>query len=179
MLKLIVNKKGYLLTFATLILLTISYLLAFKPTIEVWKNHSVLKQQLISSANPGIAPAYLERKNANLTKALAFFQVDTSLIRNNIINKIASIADNENVKLAEVPVQDPAYDTTNFTIEKLQFEGDYFSLMKFATKLQSTKGVGVIRSESWESIISRNGEKVNNKLVLEIYLEVLKKYNFN
>ncbi len=179
MLQRILHKRGYLLTVATAILFIISYFLAFKPTITAWKTNSMLKQQLNDSANPGIAPEYLERKNANLTIALARFRVDTLLIRNNIIDKIASIADNENVKLAEVPTQDPSYDNGNFTIETLKFEGDYFALLKFAAKLQNAKGVGVIRSESWESVVSRNGEKVNNKLILQVYLEVLKKYHFN
>jgi len=53
-------------------------------------------------------PGYSERKSANISRILNMYKVDTVNYRSNIISKISSIAEKENVKLSEVPVEDPA-----------------------------------------------------------------------
>jgi len=172
MLKQLPIKKDHLLIGAALVLLLACYEFAFKNTIEAWQAHSQLKAKLTQSADLSVQPAYVERKSKNLDKVISLYKADTTQFRSNIISTIAGIADKENVKLAEVPVQDATYHTDHFIIEKLDFEGDYFSLLKLANDLQSTGNIGVIRSEDWKVTGVKSPNDDMKKLVLEVYLEI-------
>src|SRR5260221_6065529 len=130
MLKQLPLKKEYLLIAAAIVLLLLSYQLAFKKTIEAWQINKHLKAQLFEATNLSYQPAYLERKNKNLTNIIGHYKTDTVAFRSNIISTISSIAEKENVKLSEVPVRDPLYDTDQFIIQKLNFEGSFFALTK-------------------------------------------------
>jgi len=174
MFKKIPVKNEYLLVAATLLLFLISYQLAFKKTIEYWQLNNGLKAKLAQSNNIAIQPEYLERKNANLNKLIGLYMADTSALRNNLINIISLLADKENVKLAEVPVQDVTNVSEHFIIERLHFEGDYFSLMRLSEKLQQENGIGIIRSESWKvNEINMSSNRIK-KLSLEVLLEISK-----
>lgn len=174
MLKQLPIKKEYILIAATVVLLFLSYRLAFKHTIAAWRTNSRLKTRLAHAADASYQPGYLERKGKNLDKVIGSYKADTLGFRSNIISTISTIAERENVKLTEVPVQDVVYNTDHFIIEKLDFEGDYFSLSKAANNLQATSGIGVVRGETLK-ITRRNATNdVDKKLQLEIYLEVAK-----
>ncbi|HTD41989.1 MAG TPA: hypothetical protein VK671_15275 [Mucilaginibacter sp.] len=165
-------KKEYLLAAATAIVLIICYQLAFKKTIEAWQIDRQLKTQLAQSSDMSIQPGYVERKNVNLDRVLDLYKADTINFRSNIISKISSVAEAENVKLAEVPNQDPAYRTSQFTIQKLSFEGDYSSLVKTISNLQKEKGIGIVRSAVMKTVASHANNDEVKKLILEVYLEV-------
>jgi hypothetical protein len=167
-------KKEYLLIAATIGLLLLSYRLAFKHTIEAWKIHNELQSKLTRSTDLSYQPEYLERKNANIDKSISQYKADTTEFRSNIINTISSIAEKENVKLTEVPVQDVSYRTDHFIIEKLGFEGDYFSLVRLAHDLQLTSNIGMIRSEQWKMTTINLSSKQIKKMVLEVYMEFSK-----
>src|ERR1700748_900404 len=102
-------KKEYLLIAATIVLLLLSYQLAFKHTIEAWQTNTELRSKLSKSGDLSFQPGYLERKSANIDKIISQYKADTTEFRSNIINVISSIAEKENVKLTEVPVQDVSY----------------------------------------------------------------------
>lgn len=165
-------KKEYGLIVATLLILVVSYQLAFKKTIGAWQLNKELKSQLIQSTDLSYQPGYLERKNVNLDKILSLYKSDTTSFRNNIISSISSIAEKENVKLAGVPFQDPSYHTNQFIIQKLNFEGDYFSLLKTNSLLQQLHDGGMIRSLTIRSIGIHSNNDEKRKLVLEVYLEI-------
>lgn len=164
-------KKEYLLVAATIVLLLASYRFAFKNTIEAWQTHSTLVAKLTQSTDLSYQPQYMERKNNNLNKTIELYKADSTEFRNNIINMISSIAEKENVKLTEVPVQDISYHADHFSIEKLGFEGDYFSLMKLAHDLQLTNNIGIVRSEQWKITIVSLSAKQIKKMALEVYVE--------
>jgi hypothetical protein len=112
--------------------------------------------------------------NINVTildKFVALYKVDTTNFRSNIISKISSIAGQQNVKLSEVPVQDPVFHTPQFIVEKLSFEGDYFSLIKTMNRLQATDNIGIIRSMTLKAVGKHQGNVEARKLILDIYLE--------
>jgi len=167
-------KKEYVLIAATLILLVASYRFAFKNTIEAWQMHHSLITKLDQSADLSYQPQYLERKLNNLNKTIGLYMADTTELRNNIISTIASVAEKQNVKLTEVPVQDVSYSNEKYGIEKLGFEGDYTSLLKLANALQSTAKIGLIRSETFKSVEVRTSTDKTKKLILELYLEITK-----
>ena len=164
-------KKEYLLVAATIVLLLASYRFAFKNTIEAWQTHSALIAKLNPSNDLSFQPQYMERKINNLNKTLELYKVDTAEFRNDIINTISSIAEKENVKLTEVPVQDVSYRADHFVVEKLGFEGDYFSLVRLAHDLQGTKNIGMVRSELWKISVVRSKTDEVKKITLEVYLE--------
>lgn len=159
---------------AIMILLVICYQLAFKKTIGAWELNKRLKSQLEQSSDVSIQPGYTERKNTNLDRILDLYKADTMNFRSNTISKISLVADAENVKLAEVPSRDPIYSNGQFLIQKLDFEGDYFSLMKVFQRLSQTKEIGIIRSAVFKGRREADSEKAK-KLVMELYFETLNK----
>jgi hypothetical protein len=68
-----------------------------------------------------------------------------------------------------VPIQDPSSNTEKFIMQKLTFEGDFFSLTKTINDLQKTKGIGVLRSVSY-----RLSTRAEGKLFADVYIEILK-----
>jgi len=174
MLKQVNIKREYLLIVASILILLLAYQLAFKKTIEAWKLHSDLKKQVTRSADAGYQPGYLERKNANLDQILQLYKADTNNYRSNVLSNISSIAERENVKLSQVPLQDAAYHTSQFVIQKLSFEGDYFSLIRTLDRLQSTRQIGVLRCVDMKTINLRLADDDKKKIVMEAYLEVSK-----
>jgi hypothetical protein len=167
-------KKEYLLIAATLVLGWLCYRLAFKATLDAWQTHRQLRAELDRAADLRYQPGYLKRKNTNLDRVIALYQADTAAFRNNSINLIAEIAGKNKVKLSEVPTQDPFYHADKFIIQKLGFEGDFFSLTKMLQQLQATRGMGIIRSAAYKTVGHKTGTGEDKKLVLEIYLEIVK-----
>lgn len=174
MLKQFPLKKEYLLIAAAIVLLLLSYQLAFKKTMEAWQINKHLKVQLFEATNLSYQPAYLERKDKNLTGIINRYKTDTVAFRSNSISAISSIAEKENVKLSEVPVQDPLYHTDQFIIQKLNFEGSFFALTKVLNQLQAKSGIGLVRSATYKSIKARSNTDQGKKLILEVYLETVK-----
>src|SRR4051812_19276275 len=138
MLKELPFKKQYLLIAGAIVLLLLSYQFAFKRTIEAWQINKNLKTQIAQSSDLSLQPAYLERKSNNLSKILNLYKTDTVAFRSNIISTISLIAEKEGVKLSDVPLQNALYRTDKYIIQKLSFEGGYFSLVKVLNALQNS-----------------------------------------
>jgi len=166
-------KKKYLFIVVTMAVVLICYQLAFKKTIEAWQLNQQLKALLAQSADVSNQPGYTERKNSNLDRLLDLYKADTLNFRSNTISKIASVAETEQVKLAGVPNEEPADTSQRFRIQKLDFEGDYFSLMKAFQRLAQTKEAGIIRSAVFKTKRGTDPEK-DRKIIMELYFETLK-----
>ncbi|RYZ88695.1 MAG: hypothetical protein EOP04_08710 [Proteobacteria bacterium] len=174
MLKSLQLKKDYLLIGATLLLLLISYRFAFKNTIDAWEVNYQLKAQLAHSSDIGYQPEYLERKNKNLETIFKSYKVDTISFRNNAVSTISLLAEKENVKLIDVPVQDIAYLTDRSIIQKLNFEGDFFGLTSLVNRLESTKDIGFIRSINWKKVETHGSTQEKKAIILELFMEIAK-----
>lgn len=166
-------KKEYILIAGAVLLLLVSYELAFKKTIEAWQIHRRLSAQLTQGTDLSVQPAYLERKDKNLDKIISGYQIDTVSFRSTIISTISLLAEREGVKLSALPVQDPLFRSDQFIIQKLGFEGDFFSLTKVLNRLRLTKGVGMIRSFAYKMPSGKN-EETKGPLILEVYLVIAK-----
>jgi hypothetical protein len=173
MLKQLPIKKDYLLIAATVLLLLLCYQLDFKKTLEAWQTNRQLKAELAQAADLSYQPAYLERKNNNLARIIARYKTDTAVFRSNSISTIASIAEKEQVKLSEVPLQNPLFRSGQFTIQKLSFEGGFFPLVKVLSQLQSLKDIGIVRSVDFKTTKTRSATAPPKKLTLEVYLETV------
>ena len=165
-------KKEYLLIAATVIGLLVCYELAFKKTIAAWQLNSSLKSRLARSADLTYQPQYQERKNKNLDKIISLYKADTVNFRSNIIGIISTLAEKEDVKLSEVPTQDPLYHNDQFIIQKLNFEGDYFALLKVLKAIQSAGDIGIVRSVTIKTVMAASGSGQVKKLMMEVYLEI-------
>ncbi|HZX59278.1 MAG TPA: hypothetical protein VFE54_11150 [Mucilaginibacter sp.] len=165
-------KKEYGLVAAAIVALLLCYQLAFKKTFIAWQLNQSLKQQLAQSADVSYQPGYTERKNINLDKIISLYKADTINFRSNVLGTISSLAERENVKLSEVPSKDPVYHTSQLFIEKLDFEGDYFSLVKTLNHLQSVPQIGVIRAATMKTVGTHSSNDEVKKTVLEVYLEI-------
>ena len=166
--------SNHLFTAGVFALCIICYQLAFKKTVEAWQENRQLKLQVEKSVSPGASPAYTERKDANLTKILELYQADTVNLRSNTISNIALAADAADVKLAQVPAPDAVTQSLDAHFQKLDFEGDYFSLLKVLQRLERFHGVGRVRS----AVIRQGHETANEsgkKLVMELYFESINK----
>jgi len=168
------NKKAYLLIVGFLLMLLLCYELAFTPTKQAWQLHNSLSKRLVQASDASYQPGYLERKNRNLDKILILFKADTLNFRSNTLGRISEIAQEQGVKLTEVPTNDPNFQIAGFTFEKLSFEGDYFALVKTLNNLQQTKGIGQIRSVSINSINEHLLGYVIPKNIMETYLIISK-----
>src|SRR5579863_7541671 len=102
-------KKEYGLVAASILLLLIAYQFAFKKTIEAWQLHRDLKRQVQQSGDISVQPGYLERKQRNLDKIISLYQADSVNFRSNNLSTISSVAGLDDVRLSEVPSQDPVY----------------------------------------------------------------------
>jgi len=174
MLKQVPIKKEYLLIAAAIALLLLCYQLAFKKTVAAWQINKQLKEQIAQASDLSYQPAYLERKNNNLSKIIGRYKTDTVTFRSNTISAISSIAEKEGVKLSEVPLQDSIYHNDQFIIQKLNFEGSFFALTKVLNQLHAANGVGVVRAAAYKVTSLRSGAVHSKKLVLEVYLETVR-----
>ena len=152
------------------VVLVICYQLAFKRTFAAWQLRKRLKEQSTQSGNLSIQPTYLYRKDQNLSKIISRYETDSTL-KSNIISTISLIAEKEQVKLSEVPVQDPLYNGDHYTIQKLSFDGDFFSLTKVLNRLYLTADIGIIRSVNYRAVKLHTRSGDIKKTVLDVYLE--------
>lgn len=165
-------KNEYLLTAATLLLLFVSYNLAFKKTIAAWQLHRQLEQQVAGSRDVTYQPGYMERKNANLDQILALYRADTANYRNDALAHIDLIAEQQDVKLSEVPIQATADSSHTYNIQKLTFDGDYFQLLKTLKSLQAASGIGMVRSATIRSVLDHNEKGEQRRVQMDVYMEI-------
>ncbi|MES2063497.1 MAG: hypothetical protein V4456_16330 [Bacteroidota bacterium] len=168
----IFREQKYLLYAAVAIFFLICYQLAFKPTIEAWQSNSELKDRMLQSGGTSGQPAYLIRKKVNLDTLVARFKIDTGLFRTGVLNKIALIAQKQDVKLVDIPTPDQLSSAGPYLIQKLVMEGNYFALLKTLNDLRSADQVGFIRSVSIR--MPERDTQVKQGLAMTIYLEIIR-----
>ena len=168
----IIKNKKYLSVAGSIVLLVICYQLSFKPTIGAWETHRNLRSRLTYVSDFSYQPGLLERKSKAMDRILERYRSDSSALRENLLARISGIADKEKVRLSEVPVEDPAFHTGQYILERLKFEGDFISLVKTLRDMESTSGAGVPRSITIKAPRETDPNKKNNALSMELLLEV-------
>jgi len=174
MLKNLIYKKDYWLIAGTILLLVICYQLAFKKTIQAYQNHNRLQAEISQVSDVSYEPGYLQRKATNMDRILERYRMDTLALRGNTLAQIAMVAEREDVKLSEVPVQDPSFNTTHFIIQKLEFEGNYPALLKTFNNLSSITNVGVPRSITIKTVSKSTSSREEKKTVMDVLMEIKK-----
>lgn len=167
--------QNYLLGAGAVLMLFVSYQLAFKPTIAAWQTHGQLKQQMANVTDVSTSPAYMARKSKNLEQIISNYQLDSATFRTNVINTIAGIAEHENVKLTGVPADEDFYHTPRFIVQKITVEARFFDLLKLLDQAEKAKAIGLLRSATFKA--GRSNSTADNipPLSLELYLEIYRK----
>lgn len=169
MFKQISIKREYLLVAISILLLFLCYQLAIKKTIMAYQAHKDFVTKLDNSSNLNYQPDYLQRKSRNLDELLKKYELDSMAFRGDVLVVIAALAQRENVKLINIPVPDPSYNLPAFELQRLDFEGDYFSLLRLYNQFYYKKDIGVIRSLRFKKI--KSSPDAESKLVMEVLME--------
>jgi hypothetical protein len=167
-------KKEHLFILSIIVALLLGYRLAFKNTVDAWQTNQQLTAQLAQSADLSYQPDYLQRKNSNLNKVIDLYKTDTVNFRSNCINKVSIIAEKENVKLNEIPVSDPAFNTEKWIVQKITLKGDYFALTKTINHIQGTAGIGVVRSINYRVPRNQSDAEKTKEMMADVFLEIAK-----
>ncbi|QKJ31061.1 hypothetical protein HQ865_15295 [Mucilaginibacter mali] len=165
-------KKKHLVLAGTFVSLLICYQLAFKKTIAAWQLHSQFSQQLATQSNLTYQPAYMERKNKNLDTIISRLKTDTAFFRENVISKISVLAQNLHVKIIALPVEDIYYHTPQSVIQRMDMEGDFFSLLKLQYQIEHLKGIGLFRSVEIKSnrLQTTDTNEASSKLIMTVWM---------
>jgi hypothetical protein len=166
-----INKK-YGVIGGSLLLLILCFELAFKNSFEAYQTNQNLKAQLSQTSELSYQPGYLHRKEQNLDAILSHYRSDSSALRGNTIANLSRLAEKGNVKLSEVPVEDPVFHTDQYIIERLKFVGDFKSLVKTLDYWEVSEGMGISRSIVMKTL--KSDEPANQKIVMEVLLEISK-----
>lgn len=165
-------KKEYILWLGVLLIFFVIYEFSIKSSIQLYQENISLQQSFEASTDLAFQPEYLNRKNKNIDKILKGYRQDSTSFRESTIAEISYIAESENVRLIEIPSPDPFYSTNGFIVQPLDFEGDYFSILKMLKTIQNKKTAGVLTSVSL-STISPNNQNIK-KLTTRLYLQISK-----
>jgi hypothetical protein len=154
------------------VFLVICYRFAVNRTVEAWQLNRQLTSRSARVSDITIQPSYIVRKGRNIKNILDLYRIDSVELRNNIISKIAVMADIEDVHLSEAPMQN-SVDSSNSVLQQLSFTGSYNNILKFVDKMQHAQKMGVVRTVIIQS--DKKLKEANKKqLACQIYLEMLK-----
>lgn len=151
------------------LLILLAYQLAVKRTWQAFMLNRELSGKLDTLGDLTYQPQYLNRKRTNLDRIINKYKIDSTVFQGRAIAEIAGLAEKENVTLTELPIKDAYLRSDKYLIQRLNFEGDYYSLIRFIQKIHTQKDVGVIRSLS----VKRMPDETTQKLGLEVYLQIL------
>jgi hypothetical protein len=174
MLKILNIKKEYLLIGGSVLFFLVCYRFSFSHTVDAWKLRRELQHKITQAGDLTYQPGYLERKDNNLNHIIARFKIDTASMRSNMITTIALQAEKLNVKLSSVPVQPSTAPDDKYILQRLDFEGDFFSLCKLLQQLQSTDGTGLVRSVDFVSGKVVGGNTEAKVLGMRVFVVVVR-----
>jgi len=166
------NKYGLWILSAALVF--ICYQLALKKTVEDWQLNNRLKTQLNNAGDLSYQPAYLERKNDNLSRLVKSYSADTANFRSDIIDRIASVAAEGKVKVTSVPLPDVGSPDERLIMQQLVLEGTYAALMMTAQKLYALQGIGIVRSVMLK-MPPRSQSPQKKLLVMQVYIAAIRR----
>jgi hypothetical protein len=167
--RLLQYQARYLLLGAAVLLLAVSYQLAFRHTFAALQLRHKLRQELAGAGDLSVQPAYLDRKFKNLDELTARYRADTSVFRAAVINAVTLIADEQHARLTEVPGIDTSFNRKGLIVQKMSLKGDFFSLLKVYDQLNSRANIGLVRSLTIKEPPHHDAAE-DRQLAMDIYL---------
>jgi hypothetical protein len=167
-------RKDYLLIAGSILFFLVCYRFSFSHTVEAWKLRRELQQKIKASADLSYQPGYLERKDNNLNHIIGRFKIDTTTLRSNMITTIALQAEKMQVRLSRVPIQSVSNPGDKYVVQRLDFEGDYFSLCKLLGQLQSSEATGLVRAVDITSGKATDNNPEKKKLNMRLFIATIK-----
>ncbi|MFA6083761.1 hypothetical protein [Mucilaginibacter sp.] len=162
-------RARYLLIAAVMLLLAISYQLAFRHTFAALQLQGKLKGKLASSNDLSVQPGYLDRKYKNLDALTTRYRADTAVFRADVISAVAIVADQQHAWLTEVPGTDTSFNRRGLIMQKMALRGDFFSLLKVYDQLNGAAEIGLVRSVTIRAPQHANDPR-GKPLEMEVYL---------
>jgi hypothetical protein len=144
--KVILLKYRFLPAVLALVVLVAVYLLALRPTIELWRANRVLESEFVAAVSPEYQQDFTERKLANISKILKGYRADSMSFKSKLSSVVATLAERQHVKLTDVPDERNAADSNKFVLQQLQLRGDFFSLLRLYHELEHVPETGYIRT---------------------------------
>ena len=172
MIKNLLKKRDIILVLGIVFFAFICYQFAIKNTLDAYKQNQKLAGALRGNSVGKLPVGFMKRKSQNLDKILIKYTLDSATFKGRAVGEIASIAEEENLKLIEIPIMEPFYNTEYFLIQRIDFEGDYYSIVKFIKRVQSRNNVGVLRSLSMKT--RKKGDEKGKSIILELFLQIKK-----
>lgn len=155
----IIQHKAYRLLLLAILLFFVGIKLSFIPTWDEWLINDKLgeKEKLINDVS--YDPGYQIRKNIELTKAIARYEVDSTTWYSRSMQTIGLLAEKDNVHIIDIPARPAAKtDSSGFSVRSLTLEGDFKALTRIYHQLSIEKGIGVIRSGTYEMIGNQSSD---------------------
>jgi len=167
-------KRAYLLAALALLLTLLSARFAFWNTWQAWQLNKQLNSRVGEGAYISFQPGYLERKSKNLSEAISLYHVDTSAYRNTLLTALSTLAEQEGVKIVDLPTENsnPYFQTKSYKIEKIEFQGPYANLLRFYYKFYQLPHIGMIRSVQLSTTREQEKVKDGGRLQMLLYIEI-------
>lgn len=155
----IIQHKAYRLLLLAILLFFVGIKLAFIPTWDEWRINNELKEKDKLINDVSYEPGYQIRKNIELSKAIARYEVDSTTWYSRSMQTIGLLAEKDDVHIIDIPARPAAKtDSSGFSVRSLTLEGDFKALTRIYHQLSKEKGIGVIRSGSYEMIGNGNSD---------------------
>jgi hypothetical protein len=167
-------KNKYAFPAAVVGFLFICYQLAIKKTVLAWQINRQFKSELIASADIGSQPGYMVRKQKNLQAIVNRYSADSNAFRSAVISRTALIANQWNIVVSAVPMQEPALQTEKTAVERVNFNGSYVQLLQALQDIERADDIGLVRSVKFNAprAIGQQGGRL---LEMSVCLQVIKK----
>ncbi|MBC7914023.1 MAG: hypothetical protein H7Y07_07865 [Pyrinomonadaceae bacterium] len=172
MIKNLLKRRDLILVIGIVFFALICYQFAIKNTLDAYNQNQKLAGALNNNSVGKLPLDFMKRKSQNLDKILIKYALDSATFKGRAIGEVASIAEEEHLKLIEIPLMDPFYNTEYFLIQRIDFEGDYYSIVKFINRVQKQRNVGVLRSLSMKT--QKKGNEKGKSIILELFLQIKK-----
>lgn len=167
-------KKVKLLLIGGIVFLFISYLFAFKRTINLYSDYREIKEKLklVDSAPQTIAG--LQSQLNGIDKIISKNNQGGMDTRFALLGVASEYCQRNRTSLTEMPkslfTQESDYNIETIT---LVMEGSFFNLLKFVYQLERSDNIGKVASVEFKTINDIITKE--NKLIVSIYIQTVKK----
>lgn len=150
----------------SLVLLLVSYQLAFKETLNSWQINRQLTEQVEGMDNLSDQPGLTGRKYSNLEKILDQYRVDTARFKANLVTNLSILAEKNDVRLTGVPEPNLNGFYNHLKINLIVLQGPYYNLVKFLYSTEDRVSIGRIRSVKINKTNAQDSEVSNLEMTV-------------
>ncbi len=145
--KLTWKQKNALLAASTLLLLLLSWNLAFRKTASEWLRHRELMAATNSNAALADQPGYLRSLNGQLDRLLDSYRVDSMTWKSDLWLTASNIAEQKQIEVDFEPAATPSLNAQTPVMQQtIRFSGHFVQLVALVDTLEKITGNGQVSS---------------------------------